>query len=601
MAQLYDGDDDPLDGVINALQGIDKGVQNYNQGTRLNIEQARRDRLEQEAIKDRRARIYLAAQRNNQLAEESKAKIAESNQKAKTFEADRAGAASVMKSRYGGVNTGQVGPTPSGRSVQMDQSALDPEIADSFNGLEPLLQDMSPEAIRKATDDFGEHTKELQFSKSRDNLLSEVSALGAPVDETGAALPQEPGGHGTDMLGGWMDPKDVADFTSELKGAKTPADLDRVQERVRKRQSERVDEVTLGEFKANALPEFDTMFADAEAMNARRVEMGMDDMGQDIMAARKRMHDLYMPGRKSLTSEKFFSEKNAIRDDVKRISVGGGSKSSKTEKPPLQSAHENAMDLLKTLDPEDFPNKPDGKPMSRIEMYDILHAKFMQQEAVSRQDPRKDYGGMLAPTGGVRPPSSQAGQAPASTLPQGGGIGAGLEPDPVAPQQAMAPQAGGGAPVPAQGGVQAVLAEAEQMKAAGQFMPFDVFAAKIRATQGGSAAPPPPPPGAKFVEKPSTYTPPGRGQQTLRSGDTSESARETLLELSSQVAKMAKASRNTKSSIAGQAVRPEALENRKHSFETARTELERALAEYEAAFGDVPDDIMAVISKALRQ
>lgn len=375
MSTLYDDQDDPLDGAIAAIQGVDVGVQRYQQGKRQNRLDAQRDRDQQNRLFLTAQRLGVAQRDSNARADRDARAVQKDTLERHTNEADRAGAASVM------------------------ESTLDPSMHDAFEGLKPTLEGMSPGAIRHATEQFREGAKTAHFEKTREGLMSEAEALRAQTDETGKAVPPENGGRSVDMLGGFHDPSKVDELVRDVKNAKTPHELELAQTKLAKVQKDRQQEVLLGEFKENALSELEPLFVEATDMNSRRVDAGMDDGSRDIFAARQRMMDLFTPGRK-LSEDKLFSEKNAIREDLRKIGLGGQSKAKGTEKPPA-SPHDRALDLLKVL-PEEQRNEAN---------YDRIRNRFQNEDtmaATSAAGASSDVGGVNAQGGGTAQPGTPA-------------------------------------------------------------------------------------------------------------------------------------------------------------------------------------------------
>lgn len=333
MATLYDDQDDPLDGFIAALQGIGQGVGLHQQG-RMQGHQLRRQQGQDRALEEeRRQRLWLASRQLAMHEEQQAALEAERQRQISQSQSDATGLGQVLQGRFGGGQPGQQGPMPGGDTVDTTGGSGDPEVQAAFRGLKPMLGQMSPQAVQYAGESLRQHALDRSLGTSRDDLLSEIQALAAPMNPDGT--PGEAPTDSMQMLGGFVDPTEVQSLAREAKAAKTPYQLARVEDRIRGLQEKQKREVLIGEFKANARSELDPLFAEADMMNSERVKAGLPSMARDIFAARSQMADLFRPGRR-MTEDQLFGEVDQIRQRLTRLRLGDTSdgSSSNSRKAP---------------------------------------------------------------------------------------------------------------------------------------------------------------------------------------------------------------------------------------------------------------------------
>lgn len=319
MASLYDDQDDPLDGVIAALEGIGQGVGLHQRGRLQGAQLQRQQRQDSALEEERRQRLWLVSRQLAMHEQQQSAIEAERKRRIEQERADSAGLGGMLQGQYGGGQPGQQGPMPTGDTVDVTGGSVDPEVQAAFRGLKPMLGQMSPGAVQAAGESLREHAMTRQLDTSREDLMSEIQALAAPTMPDGS-----PGEQPTDsmqMLGGFADPTEIQGLLREAKSAKTPYQLARVEERARTLQEKQKREVLLGEFKANAQAELDPMFAEADAMNSERVRAGLPSMSREIFAARSQMMDLFRPGRR-MTEDQLFNEVDQVRQRLTRLRLG---------------------------------------------------------------------------------------------------------------------------------------------------------------------------------------------------------------------------------------------------------------------------------------
>lgn len=327
MASLYDDQEDPLDGVITALQGIDLGATRYVEGRR----QARQDEL---LAKDRETRLMLAAQQASIRRDALKQRTDELARLNQRDAGSRGVIQAGLEAEFGaGVNDGQVGPMQDGYRMPGQQSILDPGTRAAFEGMRPFFSTASPEAMVEGGKMLRNAGSRREFEKLRDGVVSEVQAIGAPMNPDGT-----PGEQPTDsvgMLGGFHDPSETAAMLTRAKNAKTPEQLARVQNDLKELQDKRKNDVLMAEFKANARAELEPLFAEADQMNAQRVAIGLPSNAMELYAARAALMDILRPGR-IMTQEQLFSDVDQLRTRLARLRLGdiSGESSSRSSKAP---------------------------------------------------------------------------------------------------------------------------------------------------------------------------------------------------------------------------------------------------------------------------
>lgn len=278
MATLYDYEDDPLDGPIAALEGVDRGVQRYNAGMRDN-----RDFAAQRA--ERAAQIHEVALRTKLAQDEQNFKMQQS-------QADSQGMQKTLDALYTPPAGGPQGPMPNGDTAQGAMSGVPFESRQAIAGLHGL-QGMSPHGRALAAQLVGQHAKTNVDKRNKAMLLEDIGKWAAP--DPNAPATQGPKSSeapdGGDLWSGWMDPKEHAALQQRINDPNTSAHD--AESMVEKYRGKRATDIAAEEFKQNAGADLQGAFD--SFMNVERPafeKAGYQIEPAKVMLARVLMHQL---------------------------------------------------------------------------------------------------------------------------------------------------------------------------------------------------------------------------------------------------------------------------------------------------------------------